>query len=60
MLTLDEVHERAVNGDRRLRIIGVVRGYWYEDRVLEVMNKYGHRGCTVTDETDEMITIRMN
>ena len=59
MPTLNDVHKKCVNGDRMIRIIGVVRGYWYEDRVLDVMNEYGHRECTVIDENDVMITVRV-
>ena len=59
-MTLNDIHVRAVNGDRRIRVIGRMRGYWYEDRVLNFVSEYGHCECTVIEETNEMITVKID
>ena len=59
MPTLNEAHERAVNGDRKLQIHGTLTGYWYEDHVIEYVNEHGHQQCRVDDETDCMVTVTM-
>lgn len=60
MQTLSEAHERAVNGDRKLRITGVLNGYWYEDHVLDYVNRHRHAACVVSDENDEMVTVMLD
>ena len=57
MQTLNEAHERCVNGDRKLQIHGVLNGYWYEDHVLEYVREHGNDDIWITDETDEMVTV---
>ena len=56
MLTIREAHERCVDGDRIFRVIGQVKGYWYEDQVLDYVREYGFMNCAITDETDEIVT----
>ena len=59
MITLDEIHARAVDGDRKLRIKGQCNGYWYEDHVLDYVGDHKNDKCVVVDETDEMITVEV-
>ena len=57
MQTLNEAHERCVDGDRILLIQGELKGYWYEDHVLDYVNEHGNDDIWITDETDEMVTV---
>ena len=57
MQTLNEAHERCVDGDRILRIQGELKGYWYEDHVLDYVSEHGNDDIWITDETDEMVTV---
>ena len=57
MQTLNEAHESCVDGDRILRIQGELKGYWYEDHVLDYVSKHGNDDIWITDETDEMVTV---
>jgi len=59
MITLDEVHARAVDGDRKLRIIGAETGYWYEDHILDYVGAHKYSECAIVNETDEMITVEV-
>ena len=59
MPTLNEAHERCVNGDRKLRVIGRCCGYWYQDHVLDFVNDYGNKKIRIVGEDDAMVTVQL-
>ena len=56
-MTLNEAHKKAVHGDRKIRIQGVVFGEWYNDRVLDYLFDHKYEEVRIIHEDEQCIEL---
>ena len=59
MTTLTQVHSRCICRDRKLRISGVMTDVWYSDRMLSYVRVHRFAEVEITEETDDLITVKL-
>ena len=58
-MTIHEAHAQAVHGDRIFRVKDHIKGRWMEDRVLDWVEKNGHKQIKTFLANSERVEVEL-